>query len=78
MNILKLYHCRPFIKLLYTTFNINIWENFTYTKVTRRAQAIVSFLGGCNRFYGGRSLREVALQKGKSEFWDREGVRPGI
>ena len=50
MNIMKLYHCRPFIELLYTTFNINIWANFTYTKVTKHAQEIVSFLGVCNRF----------------------------
>ena len=53
MNILKLYHFRPFIELLYTTFNIKIWANFTYKKVTRRAQATVSLIGGCNRFYSG-------------------------
>ena len=50
MNILKMQNCKPFVELLYTAFNIKIWENVTYKKVTRPAQAIVSFLGGYNMF----------------------------
>ena len=53
---MNMYHYRPLIELLDTTFNIKIWENVMYTKVIRRAQATVSLIGGCNRFYSGRVI----------------------